>query len=118
MGDIVVVKDDRTKRLFWKLAKVEELLTGKDGKIRAAVVRVSTPKGTTQLLRRSVKHLFPIEVPSQYKENTTAEEQVNDPNNGQNNCNQSLDDHNHDGLSQGLRRSSRIAARAGTEHSN
>ena len=118
VGDIVVVKDDRTKRLFWKLAKVEELLTGKDGKIRAAVVRVSTPKGTTQLLRRSVKHLFPIEVPSQYKENTIAEEQVNDPNNGQNNCNQSLDDHNHDGLSQGLRRSSRIAARAGTEHSN
>ena len=115
MGDVVVVKDDQTKRLFWKLAKVEELLTGKDGKIRAAMVRVSTPKGTTQLRRRSLKHLFPIEVPSRHKENTAAEERVEGPQDEQNHDELNLEDQNRDGPSQGLRRSARIAARAGTE---
>ena len=58
----MLVRDDLTKRLFWKLAKVEELLTGRDEKIRAAVIRSSTSRGPSQLLRRSLKHLFPIEL--------------------------------------------------------
>ena len=62
VGDIVVVKNDASKRLFWKLAVVDHLLTSADGNVRAANVRVSEPNGNTKLLRRSVKHLFPIEV--------------------------------------------------------
>jgi len=84
VGDVVIVKDDQTKRLFWKLTKVVELLISKDGNTRAAVVQVSTSKGTTQLLRRSLKHLFPIEVSSQPRENTATEERVNDLRAGQN----------------------------------
>ena len=61
-GDVVVLKSDNSKRLFWRLAVVDELLKGADGHVRAAIVRVSVPQGGTKLLRRSIKHLFPIEV--------------------------------------------------------
>ena len=61
-GDVVVVKDDASKRLFWKLGVVKDLITGDDQQARAAVVKVSDPKGHTSLLRRSVRHLYPIEV--------------------------------------------------------
>ena len=62
VGNVVVVKSDTSKRLFWKLAIVDNLLTSADDRVRAANVRVSEPSGNTKLLRRSVKHLFPIEV--------------------------------------------------------
>lgn len=61
VGDVVLLQNDKTKRVLWKLAIVKELLTGVDGKVRAAVVQVS---GSKNLLKRSVKHLIPIEVQS------------------------------------------------------
>lgn len=45
VGDVVILKNDLTKRLYWKLAIVEELLKGKDGITRAAIVRVANPGG-------------------------------------------------------------------------
>ena len=63
IGDIVIVRNDQTKRVFWKLAKVEQLLRGEDGIPRAAVVRVLRENANhSQLLRRSIQHLIPIEV--------------------------------------------------------
>jgi len=59
IGDIVILKDDFTKRAFWKLVIV---LTGRDGEVRAAVVRVSRPECNPMLLRTSVKRLYPMEV--------------------------------------------------------
>ena len=58
-GDVVIVKDDVTKRLFWKLAVVTDVIRGNNNQIRAAVVRVADPQGKTSLLRRSIKHLYP-----------------------------------------------------------
>ena len=58
-GDIVILKDDTIKRLFWKLAVVHELLPGRDGKVRAA----DEGKRAT-FLKRSIQHLYPIEVHS------------------------------------------------------
>ena len=56
-------RNDQTKRNFWKLAKVEELLCGEDGVARAAIVRVLRENSDhSQLLRRSIQHLIPIEV--------------------------------------------------------
>ena len=63
VGDVVVLKDDQTKRQFWKLARIEELIIGRDGNIRAAKVRVPNDKGTSLLIRH-LKHLVPLEVPS------------------------------------------------------
>ena len=48
-----------------KLAKVEELLPGEDGVVRAAVIKTCSDNANrVQLLRRSVKHLIPLEVRS------------------------------------------------------
>ena len=60
-GDVVVLKSDTSKCVFWKLAIVEELLKGNDGQVRAAVVNMTDPQGGTKLLRRSIKHLSLIE---------------------------------------------------------
>ena len=63
LGDIVVLKDENTKRSFWKLAKVEELLKGRDGNVRTAKVKVPTDKGN-KILIRPLRHLIPIELNS------------------------------------------------------
>ena len=64
VGDVVILKNDSVARAFWKLAKVEELLTGRDGNVRAAIVTV--PRGASsnsnQRLRRPIQHLIPTEV--------------------------------------------------------
>ena len=64
-GDVVIIKDDAIQRAFWRLAKVETLLPGRDGIVRAAIVTVQ--RGTnlsqsTQRLRRPLRQLIPIEV--------------------------------------------------------
>jgi len=64
VGDVVILKDDTTKRVFWKLAVIEELLMGKDGQARAAKVKVVNGDGRQTRLRRSLKHLIPLEVRS------------------------------------------------------
>lgn len=68
VGNIALLQNDSTKRVLWKLALVKELLPGLDGRIRAAVVQVA---GSRNLLKRSVKHLIPIEVRSNIDEFTS-----------------------------------------------
>ena len=63
MGDVVILKNDSTKRAFWKLAIVESLISSKDGITRAANVRIANAdKSNSHCLRCSLKHLYPIEV--------------------------------------------------------
>ena len=73
VGDIVILKNDTTNRMFWKLAKVEELLPGRDGLVRAAIVKVANSDQRPRLMRRSVRHLFPIEVNSNSDEDASEE---------------------------------------------
>ena len=40
VGDIVLLKNDSTNRIHWKIARVEELILGADGKVQAAIVKV------------------------------------------------------------------------------
>ena len=40
IGDIVVVHEENCPRGFWKVAKVENLLTGRDGLVRGAILRM------------------------------------------------------------------------------
>ena len=64
VGDIVILKNDSSPRLFWKVAQVEELLPGRDNAIRSARICVlSESNKKTMLLRRPVQHLIPLEVP-------------------------------------------------------
>lgn len=62
IADLVLLKNDSTSRAFWKLAKVEELIPGRDRNVRAAVVKVVNNSGRPSHLRRVVQHLVPIEV--------------------------------------------------------
>ena len=58
-GDIVLVHDD-VPRALWRLAKVEEVITGRDGHSRGAVIRVSG-KNRSKLLCRPIQRLYPLE---------------------------------------------------------
>ena len=44
VGDIVVIHDEKVRRVQWKLGRVEKLIEGKDGAIRGAVARKLTDK--------------------------------------------------------------------------
>ncbi|GFY40577.1 DUF5641 domain-containing protein [Trichonephila inaurata madagascariensis] len=59
VGDIVLVGCENLKRVNWPIARVQELSTGRDGRVR--VVKVKTRNG---ILTRPVRKLFPLEVRS------------------------------------------------------
>ena len=63
VGDIVILKEDGTPRLFWKLAKIKDLIQSADGIIRAARIQlVRGDKAKTTELRRPIQHLIPLEL--------------------------------------------------------
>ena len=59
-GDVVTIGCDNLKRLEWPLACVQELIVGKDGKIRVA--KLVTADG---ILTRAVQRIFPLEIKTQ-----------------------------------------------------
>ena len=63
MRDVVIVKD-KVKRCFWKLAVAEQLNGGKDGHVRAVVIKVGESNSSRKkvTLKRNIKQLYPIEV--------------------------------------------------------
>ena len=60
-GDVVVLKKDGTARCLWKLAKITELILGRDGRVRAAKVQLLS-KDKITIIRCPVQHLIPLEV--------------------------------------------------------
>ena len=63
VGDVVVLKKESTPRMFWKLARVTELIKSKDNVIRAAkVIVVNSGKGRTIELRQPIQYLVPLRV--------------------------------------------------------
>ena len=44
VGDVVIAHEDGLHRGLWKLGRVESLIKGKDGLVRRAVVKSTTPK--------------------------------------------------------------------------
>ena len=63
VGDIVLVEDDDKPRALWKLAKVTDLITGRDGHTRGAILHV--PSGGHGVLQRPLQRLYPLEVTTQ-----------------------------------------------------
>ena len=49
--------DEHLPKLMWKLARIKEVTTGRDGKVRSALVKVA---GGSEL-RRPVQLLYPLE---------------------------------------------------------
>ena len=58
----MTVKEDNVKRLNWQMALVDEVIKGKDGKSRAAIIRIMDKTGKITRLKRPVQKLFPIEL--------------------------------------------------------
>ena len=65
VGDVVVVHNDSQPRGFWKLARVERTIKGRDGKIRGAAVRIANNQGQPTTLHRPIQCLYPLEINSQ-----------------------------------------------------
>ena len=61
VGDIVLIRNEGTPRCFWKLAKVKELIPGKDKIVRSVWLEVSTDKKPMKL-RRPIQLLTPLEI--------------------------------------------------------
>ena len=56
IGDVVQIHDE-SKRIYWKLAVIEKLITGNDGHSRSAVVRTSNGRTNGPITK-----LFPLEL--------------------------------------------------------
>ena len=67
IGDIVLVHDDKP-RGFWRLARIENVITGRDGQIRGAILRVASEKGRSTTLQRPLQRLYPLEIECYVKE--------------------------------------------------
>ena len=59
-GDVVILQEDKPRAL-WRLARVKELITGCNGKVRAAILTVPSKDGQTITLQRPVQVLYPLE---------------------------------------------------------
>ncbi|GFS86036.1 DUF5641 domain-containing protein [Nephila pilipes] len=57
VGEVVLIGDDNKKHLFWPIAKIIELIPGRDGEIRT--VRLKTQHGS---VIRPVQRIFPLEI--------------------------------------------------------
>ena len=60
-GEIVLLHDDGP-RGFWKLAKIERLITGKDERVRGAVIQVPATNGQTTVLQHPLQLFYPLEI--------------------------------------------------------
>ncbi|GFS55676.1 uncharacterized protein TNCV_131851 [Trichonephila clavipes] len=57
VGEIVLIGEDNKKRLFWPMARIIELIPGRDGKIRT--VKLKTQHG---IVLRPVQRVYPLEI--------------------------------------------------------
>ena len=69
----MLLEDQDKPRGFWRLARVEKLLAGKDDKVRGAEIRVSTPTGQPTTLGRPVQALYPLETSHPLEDELTGE---------------------------------------------
>ena len=60
VGELVLIHEANQKRLMWSVGVVNELIVGKDGRARAAWLKVAG----TERINRPIQRLFPVEVQS------------------------------------------------------
>ena len=59
-GDVVLLQEEKP-RAFWRLARVKQLITGRDGRVRAAMLTVPSGDGQTSTFRGPIQLLYPLE---------------------------------------------------------
>ena len=58
----MIVKDEHLPRGLWKLGIVQEIMKGRDGLTRAAVVKVASRDRQHSILKRPIQLLYPLEI--------------------------------------------------------
>ncbi|XP_028968437.1 uncharacterized protein LOC114828435 [Galendromus occidentalis] len=58
VGQVVIIKDPKTPKLFWRLGRVEKLNFSRDKVIRSCLLRL----GNGRMTQRALKYLYPLEV--------------------------------------------------------
>ena len=77
---IVIIQETDQLRGFWRLAKIEDLITGSDGQVRGARIRTRTVENRLTYLQRPVQLLYPLEVHSWRYFNDHGLSDINVPN--------------------------------------
>lgn len=62
VDDVVIIHSSEQPRGFWKLGRVKQTLTGRDGKVRGAVLQVFGKGRQAKQLHRPIQVLYPLEV--------------------------------------------------------
>ena len=62
VGDIVIVHDESLPRSFWKLGRVDKLITGRDGQTRGATVSIASNGRHSTTLNRPLQLLYPLQI--------------------------------------------------------
>ena len=76
-GDIVYVYDEKIKFQLWNIGRIIELLPGRDGQVRSAIIRTMDKSKKPVNLIRPVQKLIPLEVA--VTEKVKKEETVEEP---------------------------------------
>ena len=71
------MEDDDKPRALWKLARVTDLITGRDGHTRGAILRV--PSGGHGVLQRPLQRLYPLEVTTRQENSVKTTDNVRAP---------------------------------------
>lgn len=61
VGEVVIVHDEHLPRGLWKLGVIQDTITGQDGQIRGATVKMAKRDKQQDLLRRPIQLLYPLE---------------------------------------------------------
>ena len=61
VGDVLV--HDTKPGGFWELARITQLVSGQDGRVRGAILKVASPGKKPQTLKRPLQCLCPLKVP-------------------------------------------------------
>ena len=61
VGDIVLVFEESLKKRFWKIARIERLIKGKDDIVRVAEVKIVS-KVRPLHISRPLQKLYPLEI--------------------------------------------------------
>jgi hypothetical protein len=64
VGHLVVIKDAKLSRGAWRIARIHQLITSHDGKVRSALVKLS---GTGRIVGRPVNLLCPFELSPKFE---------------------------------------------------
>ena len=71
IGEVVLIGGDGMKRLNWPMARIVDLIKGKDGNVR--LLRLKTKNGE---IIRPVQRIFPLEIKSNSEEEKIIKEQL------------------------------------------